>query len=361
VLEAERSYIRSIYVIIDNHKSPNRIPILVRLVIEVSGEQTDMAISEVMGAASAIDASAQLIEQDGSMVIIDTSAGAEVLSRRLALCWYISEFLFSFEEDDIEGSFNDLDLEGRTFAIRVKRLDDKWEPEDSQAMIRNIADILDRTGKVDLDSPDMELRIIMGKKLHAGWQLHEIDRTSFEKRKGKDRPFSHPISLHPRYARAMVNMARIRPEDMLLDPFCGTGGILIEAGLTGARIMGSDIDPRMIEGCRINLSHFLGEDKQFQLHELDVANIEKLGKVDAIVTDPPYGRSASTAKEDVGELYMRALEAFADVLKTGGRLAIVFPEKEYIELASEYLSLVGVHDLFVHRSLTRYFCVFEKD
>ena len=331
-----------------------------RLVIEVSGEQTDMAISEVMGAASAIDGSARLIEQDGSMVIIDTSAGAEVLSRRLALCWYISEFLFSFEEDDIEGSFNDLDLEGRTFAIRVKRLDDKWEPGDSQAMIRNIADILDRTGKVNLDAPDLELRIIMGKKLHAGWQLHEIDRTSFEQRKGKDRPFSHPISLHPRYARAMVNMARVRPEDVLLDPFCGTGGILIEAGMVGARIIGSDIDSRMIEGCGINLSHFLG-DKKFQLHELDVANIRDLGKVDAIVTDPPYGRSASTAKEDVGELYKRALEAFADVLKPNGRLAIVFPEKEYIELASEYLPFQEVHELFVHRSLTRYFCVFKKE
>ena len=332
-----------------------------KLVIELSGEQTDMAISEVMGAASAIDDSARLIDTDESMVIIDTGAGAGILAQRLALCWHISEFLFSFEEEDIEGSFRDLDLEGRSFAIRVKRLDGKWKPQDSQAMIKRIANVLDRTGKVDLDSPDMELRIIMGKKLHAGWQLHEIDRTSFEQRKGKDRPFSHPISLHPRYARAMVNMARVRPKDVLLDPFCGTGGILIEAGLIGARIIGSDMDPRMIEGCGINLSHFLGEDGKFQLHELDVADIGKFGKVDAIVTDPPYGRSASTAKEDVGKLYKRALEAFVDILKPGGRLAIVFPEKEYIELASEYLSLQEVHDLFVHRSLTRYFCVFEKE
>ncbi|MCK5037895.1 MAG: hypothetical protein KAS16_02240 [Thermoplasmata archaeon] len=332
-----------------------------KLIIELSGEQTDMAVSEAIGAASAIDGSTRLIEQDGRIAILDTSSGADILSERLALCWHISEYLFSFDLDEINDVFDGLDLGGKTFAIKMKRLDDKWKPEDSQAMIEKIAGVLERTGKVDLRSPDMILRVIMGEKLHAGWQLHEIDRTSFEARKGKDRPFSHPISLHPRYARAMVNLARVKPEDVLLDPFCGTGGILIEGGMIGAHIIGSDMDPRMIEGCGINLSHFLGKDNEFQLHELDVADIGKLGKVDAIATDPPYGRSASTAKEDVGELYERALEAFVDILKPGGRLAIVFPDKRYVKLASKYLSLLEVHDLFVHRSLTRYFCVFEKE
>ena len=332
-----------------------------KLIIELSGEQTDMAISEAVGAASAIDDSTRLIEQDGRIAILDTSTGADVLAERLALCWHISEHLFSFDIDDIGNAFASLDLGGKTFAIKVKRLDDIWKPEDSQAIIAKIAGVLERTGKVDLDSPDMILRVIMGKELHAGRQLHEIDRTSFETRKGKDRPFSHPISLHPRYARAMVNLARVKPGNVLLDPFCGTGGILIEGGLIGASIIGSDIDPRMIEGCGINLSHFLGEDNGSQLHELDVADIGKLGKVDAIATDPPYGRSASTAKEDVGELYERALETFVDILKPGGRLAIVFPDKIYIKLASKYLSLKEVHDLFVHRSLTRYFCIWEKE
>ncbi|NIP34812.1 MAG: methyltransferase domain-containing protein, partial [Thermoplasmata archaeon] len=67
------------------------------------------------------------------------------------------------------------------------------------------------------------------------------------------RPFSHPISLHPKYARAMVNLAKVPLGGRILDPFCGTGGVLIEAALLGYEPLGSDIDPRMVEGSRRNL------------------------------------------------------------------------------------------------------------
>ncbi len=333
-----------------------------RLLIELSGEQPAMALSEAMGACRSLslDKATELVDQDAGMAVIDTNATPEDLASRLALCWNISEYLFSFMDADIDELFGAMDLDGRSFAIRVKRTHDIWIPEDSQHLIDRVGQVLGKTGHVDLKNPDVTLRIIMGKRLHVGLLRHEIDRKSFEARKPKDRPFSHPISLHPRYARVLVNLAHVHAGDRLLDPFCGTGGILIEGGLVGAEIMGSDIDARMIEGCEMNLKHFLGKGGEFQLLKLDVADIEKFGKVDAIVTDPPYGRSASTAKEDVEELYIRAFESFVKVLKPSGRLAIVFPDMEFVKLAEEYLNLLEVHDLFVHGSLTRHFCVFEK-
>ena len=76
----------------------------------------------------------------------------------------------------------------------------------------------------------------------------EIDRTCFEERKVQHRPFFSPISLHPKLARVLVNISAIKRDETLLDPFCGTGGILIEAGLIGAKVIGSDIEEKMIEG-----------------------------------------------------------------------------------------------------------------
>ena len=53
--------------------------------------------------------------------------------------------------------------------------------------------------------------------------------------------------------RALVNMSGAIPGEWILDPFCGTGGTLIEASLIGCRAAGTDADPEMIAGSRINL------------------------------------------------------------------------------------------------------------
>ena len=45
----------------------------------------------------------------------------------------------------------------------------------------------------------------------------------------------------------------------------------------------------------------------------DIGDIEDvIGTVDAVATDPPYGRATSTMKEPLGELYARALRAIAN-------------------------------------------------
>ncbi len=44
--------------------------------------------------------------------------------------------------------------------------------------------------------------------------------------------------MSPKLARCMVNLTGVKENDLVLDPFCGTGGILIEAGIMGARVIG---------------------------------------------------------------------------------------------------------------------------
>jgi hypothetical protein len=48
-------------------------------------------------------------------------------------------------------------------------------------------------------------------------------------------------------------MSGALPGEWILDPFCGTGGTLIEAALIGCREAGTDADLEMIAGSRKNL------------------------------------------------------------------------------------------------------------
>jgi tRNA (guanine10-N2)-dimethyltransferase len=152
----------------------------------------------------------------------------------------------------------------------------------------------------------------------------------------------------------LINLTEARKGDTILDPFCGTGGIVLEAALLGLKAIGSDIDPEMVEGCRQNLEHF-GTSAMVEVS--DIGDIQQnFGMVKAVATDPPYGRAASTKKEEINGLYERGLKAMTETVVHGGRLGVVLPR----EIASPGLELVQMHQQRVHRSLTRHYHIFTR-
>ena len=75
--------------------------------------------------------------------------------------------------------------------------------------------------------------------------------------RGRPRRDTRNGMLPPKLAQTMINLARgacqlTRPTN-LLDPFCGTGVILQEAGLMGLTTYGSDNNPLMIDYTQTNL------------------------------------------------------------------------------------------------------------
>ena len=103
------------------------------------------------------------------------------------------------------------------------------------------------------------------------------------------RPFFRPVSLEPRLARAVVNIAAGKAHGTVIDPMCGTGGLVIESALSGRDSMGIDFDPVMVEGAKQNLQW---ANVQAEVNRND-ATIFKLPKdVSAVVIDPPYGRNS---------------------------------------------------------------------
>ena len=165
--------------------------------------------------------------------------------------------------------------------------------------------------------------------------------------------------MHPKIARALVNITSIKKDGVLLDPFCGTGGILIEAGLMGIKVIGSDIEEKMIEGCKKTLDFY--NIKNNKLYCSDISEIQNyIDEVDVVATDLPYGKSTTTKGEKMEQLYERAFKTMTKLLKQDGKAVIGLSEKNFIPLGQKYLKLVEKHELKVHRSLTRYFVVFQN-
>src|SRR5690242_10018192 len=54
--------------------------------------------------------------------------------------------------------------------------------------------------------------------------------------------FRYPAKLHPPDARALLER-HTKPGDRVLDCFCGSGTLLVEAAVSGRSAVGSDVDP----------------------------------------------------------------------------------------------------------------------
>jgi tRNA (guanine10-N2)-dimethyltransferase len=166
--------------------------------------------------------------------------------------------------------------------------------------------------------------------------------------------------MSPKLARGMVNLTRAKKGSVVLDPFCGTGGILIEAGIIGARVIGTDIDEKMVEGTKKNLEYC--NIKDYQIFQGDARYITLENKVDAIVTDPPYGISASTAGIDSKKIYEESLVSMQELLKEEGYICMATPHYLDIhELVSHTkFKIIEQYKIRMHKSLTRVISVLTK-
>lgn len=327
---------------------------------ELSGEHKSLPKAEIIACLEAEETEFSLDDENHGVLVIDAcELNLLEMKKRLALTHYINKHLFSCKADELARLSTPLEVGEGSFAVRAKRIQRFHEDLDLKTMEKMVADNVVGENIVDLPNPDIEIRVIISKRCHIGISLARIDRSAFEPRKVQFRPYFSPVSLHPRLARALVNLSRVKKGQSLLDPFCGTGGILIETALVGAKPVGGDIDKRMVEGCQKNLASLNIEDAE--LYCSDIREVENVvNQVDAIATDPPYGRAATTNREEVSSLYKRAFETFKTLLKPGGYVSILLPDEESIKIGEKYLNLKESYAMRVHKSLTRNFCVYQK-
>jgi len=230
--------------------------------------------------------------------------------------------------------------------------------------------LVERGFDVDLDDPDHQLRALFaGPPDHAtapgvggdadgtggvcalGWLAAEPPR-GFVDRKTTDRPFFQPGSMDPMLARALVNLAGARPDARVLDPMCGTGGLLLEAGRVGAVPVGGDTQAKMVRGTRENCRALL--DGPWHVYRGDAASLPVVADgVDGVGFDVPYGRQ-SKIEGDLETIVRGTLREARRVAPRG----VVVGDRSWEEAADAAgWRVASTFRRPVHRSLTRHVLV----
>jgi tRNA (guanine10-N2)-dimethyltransferase len=338
-----------------------------RVFFLLSGEHGTLPGAEVRAVLETVGADFRVTGSMEQVLQVETDSIGDA-HQRLALSHAICESIFSCgaDYDEILHAARRADYPEITdFAVRVRRVGEHHRQVSTLELEREIgAVIVEKTGAgVRLKEPKEVVQgVLTDRGFILGRVMAKVDRSPYELRRPHLRPYFRPGAILPRTARAIVNLAGVTEGKKVMDPFCGTGGFLIEAGLLGAEVYGNDIEEEFVEGCRRNLKFYGIEG--FKLEAGDAMALPKRypGFFDAVVTDPPYGISASTRGRDLQNLFGAALEAIHGMLKEGGRACIISPTQVEIKGPARAFGfqIRETHYERIHRSLTRRISVLEK-
>ncbi|MEM7333992.1 MAG: methyltransferase domain-containing protein [Chloroflexota bacterium] len=185
--------------------------------------------------------------------------------------------------------------------------------------------------KVD-DKSRIEIWVnALGSRLVIGLRIS--DRTMRHRFKKKDQKRA---ALRPSVAAAMVHLTDPQPEDIFLDPMCGSGTILMERRLTNdyGRILGGDIDTQRLLAAQANIRGQRREKaRDIEFAHLDAQRLPfHTGSINKMATNLPFGKQIGS-KAEVARLYPALFQEFERVLQPGGKAVILSSEFELVKTA----------------------------
>ncbi len=182
------------------------------------------------------------------------------------------------------------------------------------------------------------------------WSKRDFGRPSRDAKSGM---------LPPKLARLMINLSGVEPANaFLLDPFCGSGTILMEAGLMGFHeVVGGDISEKAIKDSGKNLRWIFGEGHKSDLRVSSAADLKLDGHVDVVVTEPYLGppqRGGETKAQlenvgtDLEMLYLKTFKNIHSLMKPKAKLVVAFPTFHGVNVMTKPLPGFHLEERFVY-------------
>ncbi|XP_072929395.1 tRNA (guanine(10)-N(2))-methyltransferase homolog [Epargyreus clarus] len=307
----------------------------------------------------------------------------------------------------------------KSFKVDIETFCKHFSLKEKVQKVENF-DYLPLQGPVKLKNPDIVLSYIefygidpnnvpeTPYDLFFGRWITDGQRDLINQHSLKKRQFIGNTSMDAQLAVLMANQAQVANGHVILDPFVGSGSLLIAAAHFGAHVWGSDIDFLMLhartkptrvrqkarakdESIRSNMRQYGSAAKYLDVIVSDFSlPLWREGlKFDAIITDPPYGIREPTekigiekdnyildaahlsshvpAKVEYGlqQLYRDLLHFAARHLALGRRLVCWYPvvREEYQEdcvPSHPSLKLVGNSEQVLSKLTARRLLTYEK-
>jgi tRNA (guanine10-N2)-dimethyltransferase len=300
----------------------------------LSGENVELAKDEIVAISKSYDKDTSY-ETDSKLVITNSNIPWNKIAWRSAFVKTAGKIVATFSD-----LFSEIDLallhKSDTFACRTINLSSKRI--DLSSIEKTVgATIKQASGaRVSLSNPALTVYLIFtDNQNYLGYS------TKVPEQKRPKKIIKLPFELNWKLSRAMVNLSGLNEDEILCDPFCGTGTILLEAESMGIRSIGIDFDKKM---CKVTKKNLAANGYHSQIINSGYQNIKKIN-YDGIVTDLPYGISSKSSESP-----KKLVSDFISILPKKKKIVLMCKK----ELADQIeLKQAKRYEIYRHKSLTR--------
>ena len=314
-----------------------------RSLVLLSGERTSIPEAEARALFLTYDPGSRFSSPEDRILVVESSASPERVAGRIAFARRVGLLL-------PDASTAAEIVRGRRIRVRTFSLGGSTPHPDLPALLEGL------DSSIDLENPEFELTLVIGRSEYLALTVPSAMNQGWSLRRPRRRPFFHPSAIFPKLSRALTNLTRCREGEYLLDPFAGTGSILIEAAQIGLNAVAMDRSASMVRGAVQNMKAF--RQSWSGVVRADAFNAP-LSAVDGIATDTPYGRSASTGGETAKSIVEQVLRRLPGHLRSGGRMVLMHPSHVPVDVPAD-MSLEEEHYVYIHRKLTRAITILRK-
>ena len=146
--------------------------------------------------------------------------------------------------------------------------------------------------------------------------------------------------LRPELANILCRLSEPLPNELFLDPFCGSGAIPIQRArfFPKGLVIASDVEEQKVNALKVRIKA-LGLTKRVVVRRDDALNLTRYqpASIHKIVTDPPWGHFMQISSP-ITDFYSRMLGEFDRVLRPNGRSVIVTGETLALDTSLDRLS-----------------------
>jgi putative methyltransferase (TIGR01177 family) len=322
----------------------------------LSRESTGIPEGEARSLVRDLDPEAKFDTPEEGLLVAETSADPAAVEARVAFSRRVGLLVPDGRLDGWQLSL----LRRGTYRVRV--FGEGCDEEGEAAIISSIAERVE--GRVSLENPDREVSAFVGRgggKAYFAITTPHSMRQGWASRRPRSRAFFHPSAIFPKLSRALVNFSGVQPGETFLDPFCGTGSLLIESSIIGAEPVGTDIARKMVRGARRNALKY-GQ-PWLGVVRADARSLP-IREVAAVATDIPYGRASSAGGLDSGDILRWLVEGATRIVPRGRKMVVMHPKSLEVEPIAEEAGGLRVeqeHEIYIHRTLTRTITVLRRD